>query len=138
MLAEQSTGPTLRYTGMECLHDVLHRPPALRRAQKFFELTSLRISLSSDNSATSFFKRAFSASNSFSLSSYFFSAEYPEWVCSPFNDFFVILLDSSFSGNPPNPADKNLAFYDPAPAGPPFYPVGVTWPSAIPVCSISA
>jgi hypothetical protein len=62
---------------------------------------------------------------SFSLSTYFFSSEYPEWVCSPFNDFFVALLDSTWNGNPKNPTDKNLAFYDPPPVGPPYYPVGV-------------
>jgi hypothetical protein len=28
-------------------------------------------------------------------------------------------------GETPNPVDKNLAFYDPPPAGAPFYPVGV-------------
>jgi len=60
---------------------------------------------------------------SFSLSSRFFSSEYPEWVCSAFNDFFVVLLDSSWSGNPTNPADKNLAIYT-AP-GDVDYPVGV-------------
>jgi hypothetical protein len=65
---------------------------------------------------------------SFNVSTYFLSSEYPEWVCSPWNDFFVTLLDSQFvpgPGEQPNPADKNLAFYDPPPAGPPFYPVGV-------------
>jgi hypothetical protein len=39
---------------------------------------------------------------SFSVSTSFFSSEYPEWVCSPYNDFFVVLLDSSFDGSPPN------------------------------------
>jgi hypothetical protein len=48
---------------------------------------------------------------SFSMSTNFFSTEYPEWVCSAFNDFFVVLLDSSFDGDPANPADKNLARY---------------------------
>jgi hypothetical protein len=62
---------------------------------------------------------------SFSFNSYFLSAEFPEWVCSPFNDFFVALLNSTFSGQPANPADRNLAFYDPAPVGAPFFPVGV-------------
>lgn len=62
---------------------------------------------------------------SFSTSLYFLSAEYPEWTCTPYNDFFVALLNSSFNGSPPNPVDKNLAFYDPPPAGPPYYPVGV-------------
>jgi hypothetical protein len=61
--------------------------------------------------------------NSFSLSSNFFSSEYPEWVCSAFNDFFVVLLDSAFAGDPPNPEDKNLAIYT-APNDA-RYPVGV-------------
>ena len=59
---------------------------------------------------------------SFSVSTYFYSAEYPEFVCSAWNDFFLALLDSA---QVPNPADKNLAFFDPSPAGPPYYPVGV-------------
>jgi hypothetical protein len=49
--------------------------------------------------------------HSFSLRVNFFSSEFPEWTCSQFNDFFVVLLDSTYAGNPANPADKNLAFY---------------------------
>ena len=49
--------------------------------------------------------------HSFSLDTNFFSDEFPEWTCSPYNDFFVVLLDSMYSGMPANPADKNLAFY---------------------------
>jgi hypothetical protein len=60
---------------------------------------------------------------SFSLSTNFFTAEYPEWVCTAYNDFFVVLLDSSWSGTPANPSDKNLAVYT-APNGS-KYPVGV-------------
>jgi hypothetical protein len=59
---------------------------------------------------------------SFRFRAKFFSAEYPEWVCSPFNDFFVVLLDSAHSGAPENPADKNLAVLDDA-AG--RVPIGV-------------
>ncbi|MBA2539797.1 MAG: choice-of-anchor L domain-containing protein [Deltaproteobacteria bacterium] len=51
---------------------------------------------------------------SFKLSTMFYSAEFPEWTCSSFNDFFVVLLDSTYAGDPANPADKNLAFYQPA------------------------
>jgi hypothetical protein len=51
---------------------------------------------------------------SFKLSTNFFSAEFPEYTCSNFNDFFVVLLDSTYAGDPPNPPDKNLAFYQPA------------------------
>jgi hypothetical protein len=63
---------------------------------------------------------------SFSLSSFFYSAEYPEWTCSAFNDLFLALLDSSFSagmGESPNPLDKNLAFFDAG--GGVRYPIGV-------------
>ncbi|MBX3158900.1 MAG: choice-of-anchor L domain-containing protein [Deltaproteobacteria bacterium] len=67
--------------------------------------------------------RAPTNARSFSFSMNFLSSEYPEWTCSPFNDFFVVLLDSTFAGSPPNPADKNLAFYKDG-AGQ-VYPVGV-------------
>jgi hypothetical protein len=59
---------------------------------------------------------------SFSLKSNFFSSEYPEYTCTQYNDFFVILLDSAYQGSPANPADKNLAFYA---NGNNQYPVGV-------------
>ncbi len=52
--------------------------------------------------------RAPTNANSFSMKMQFFSAEYPEWVCSEFNDFFVALVDSGAD----NPADKNIAIYD--------------------------
>jgi hypothetical protein len=62
---------------------------------------------------------------SFGVGAYFFGADYPEYVCSQFNDSFVVLLDSTWASTPPNPADRNLAFVDPAPLGAPFFPVGV-------------
>jgi hypothetical protein len=58
---------------------------------------------------------------SFKLATNFFSSEFPEYTCSEFNDFFVVLLDSAYNGVPANPADKNLAFYQ----GGMKYPVGV-------------
>ncbi|HUJ58082.1 MAG TPA: choice-of-anchor L domain-containing protein [Kofleriaceae bacterium] len=60
---------------------------------------------------------------SFSMDVNFFSDEFPEWTCSPYNDFFVVLLDSMYTGMMPNPADKNLAFYTDASMN--KYPVGV-------------
>lgn len=57
---------------------------------------------------------------SFSTKIYFFSSEYPEWVCSPYNDFFVALVDSAGEGNP---ADKNIAVYTDAQNQ--LFPVGV-------------
>ena len=61
---------------------------------------------------------------SFKLNANFFSSEFPEYTCSPFNDFFVVLLDSVYAGTPANPTDKNLAFYTP-PGGTAKFPVGV-------------
>ncbi len=49
---------------------------------------------------------------SFKLATNFFSSEFPEYTCSAFNDFFVVLLDSAYNGPTPNPTDKNLAFYN--------------------------
>ena len=51
--------------------------------------------------------RAPTNARSFSVRTQFFSAEYPEWVCSEFNDFFVALTDSAAD----NPADGNIAIY---------------------------
>jgi hypothetical protein len=64
-----------------------------------------------------------SNAHSFSLKTNFYSAEFPEFTCSAYNDFFVVLLDSMYSGNPANPMDKNLAFY--TAASNMNYPVGV-------------
>ena len=63
--------------------------------------------------------RAPTNAKSFSARMYFFSAEYPEWVCSEYNDFFVALVDSVADGNP---ADKNVAVYD---DGMTKWPIGV-------------
>jgi hypothetical protein len=63
---------------------------------------------------------------SFSVGTFFYSAEFPEWVCSPYNDVFLALLDSTFTpgmGETANPADKNLAFFRAPDTS--VYPVGV-------------
>ncbi len=57
--------------------------------------------------------------NSFSVAMYFFSAEYPEYVCTAFNDLFVALVDST---DPGNPDDGNIAIYDDG---------GQTWPVGV-------
>jgi hypothetical protein len=62
--------------------------------------------------------------HSFKLQTNFFSSEFPEYTCSKYNDFFVVLLDSAYSGANPNPSDKNLAFYQPQ-GSTQKYPVGV-------------
>jgi hypothetical protein len=43
----------------------------------------------------------------FSYKLKFYTAEYPEYLCQQYNDFFVTLLDSQAAGIP---ADKNIAF----------------------------
>jgi hypothetical protein len=69
---------------------------------------------------------------SFTTRMFFFSAEYPEWVCSEYNDFFVALIDSEVDTNP---ADKNIAIYDDGEAQ---WPVGLnilkTAPGLFRVC----
>ncbi len=62
--------------------------------------------------------RAPTNASSFSVMTFFYSAEYPEWACSQYNDFFVTLVDSTAN----NPADKNIAIYD---DGATLWPVGV-------------
>ncbi|MCK5808352.1 choice-of-anchor L domain-containing protein [bacterium] len=49
---------------------------------------------------------------SFSFDTFFFSREFPGYVCGYYNDFFVALLDSKHTSEDPslqNPYDKNLA-----------------------------
>lgn len=48
---------------------------------------------------------------SFKVTTRFFGAEYPEWTCGPFDDYYLVLLDSAFAGSPPNPVDKNIGTY---------------------------
>jgi hypothetical protein len=61
--------------------------------------------------------------NSFSVNSYFLSAEYPEFVCTEYNDQVVLLVDT-LGSTPlrPNPVDKNLLTYSSA---------GAQWPIGI-------
>jgi hypothetical protein len=69
-----------------------------------------------------------SNAKSFSVNTNFFSHEYPEWTCTQYNDFFVLLLDSMFDDPDPmldNPADKNLAFYTDPNDSTRKFPVGV-------------
>ncbi|MBI3205348.1 MAG: choice-of-anchor L domain-containing protein, partial [Myxococcales bacterium] len=69
--------------------------------------------------------RAPTNARAFSFNSYFLSAEYPEFVCSSFNDQLVTLVDTP-SGVPspiPNPVDKNLMTY--------LDSVGKKWPIGI-------
>lgn len=51
--------------------------------------------------------------HSFSFNFRFFSQEYYQYTCQYYNDFFVALLDTSWTpgaGEQPIPADKNIAF----------------------------
>ena len=64
--------------------------------------------------------------NSFTVRMFFFSSEYPEYVCTAFNDFFVTLVGTTDLGNP---ADGNIAVYD---DGMVLHPVGVNILDAAP------
>jgi len=60
---------------------------------------------------------------SFSLSSFFFSAEYPEFVCTQFNDQVLVLVDTPGGvTSPANPIDKNLLTYQ---SGNQSWPIGI-------------
>ena len=68
--------------------------------------------------------RAPTNAKAFSFNSYFLSAEYPEFVCTTFNDQFIALIDTP-AGTPspiPNPVDKNLMTYN---DGGSLFPIGI-------------
>jgi hypothetical protein len=72
--------------------------------------------------------RAPTNAQSFSAKLYFFSSDYPEYVCTIFNDFFVTLVDT-FPALTTNPKDKNIAIYS---TGTQNWPVGVNLLKAAP------
>jgi hypothetical protein len=47
----------------------------------------------------------------FTLNGYFLSGDYPESVCSQYNDYFLALLSSTYDGTPANPSDRNIAAF---------------------------
>ena len=68
--------------------------------------------------------RAPTNAKAFSFNSFFFSAEYPEYVCSNYNDQFLALVDTP-NGTPKpiaNPIDKNLMTYT---QGGQQWPIGI-------------
>ncbi|MDI1477392.1 choice-of-anchor L domain-containing protein [Polyangium sp. y55x31] len=68
--------------------------------------------------------RAPTNARAFSFNSYFMSAEYPEFVCTSYNDQFIALVDTP-SGVPsptPNPVDKNLMTFT---SGNQKWPIGI-------------
>lgn len=72
--------------------------------------------------------RAPTNAKSFRIKSRFFSQEYPEFVCSAFNDQVVLLINAP--GAFGNPSDKNLMMYS-ADAG--VWPVGVNLATGTPL-----
>ncbi len=51
--------------------------------------------------------------NAFSFDFRFFSQEYKDWTCSEYNDFFITMLDTTWTAGPdetPIPEDKNISF----------------------------
>lgn len=68
--------------------------------------------------------RAPTNARAFSFNSYFLSAEYPEFVCTEYNDQFIALVDTPDGEPSPiaNPLDKNLLVYS---DGRHAWPVGI-------------
>ena len=84
--------------------------------------------------------RAPTNSRAFSFNSYFFSAEFPEYVCAQFNDQFVALVNTPNGVPSPiaNPSDKNLMTYK---QGGQNWPIGVNiakGTNLFAVCEINA
>ncbi len=66
--------------------------------------------------------------HSFAFDIYFLSSEYPNYVCSQYNDLFVALLDSTFTTTNEqfkNPPDKNLAVFEGNAVGVNLAPAGL-------------
>ncbi len=66
--------------------------------------------------------------HSFSFDIYFLSVEYPQYVCSSYNDLFVALLDSTFTTSveaQKNPADGNIAVFEGNAVGVNLAPAGL-------------
>ncbi|MDP3501104.1 MAG: choice-of-anchor L domain-containing protein [Myxococcales bacterium] len=77
--------------------------------------------------------RAPTNAGSFRIKTRFFSEEYPQFVCSAFNDQMVLLIDTpgAFVGNP---TDKNLMTYsDPTADGGGSWPVGINLAAGTPL-----
>ncbi len=67
--------------------------------------------------------RAPTNARAFSFNSYFMSSEYPEYVCTTFNDQFIALVTTAQPTSPiPNPVDKNLMVFN---DGKDLWPVGI-------------
>ncbi len=78
--------------------------------------------------------RAPTNAKAFSFNSYFFSAEYPEYVCTDFNDQFLALVDTPAPTVPiPNPVDKNLMTYN---DGTSKWPIGINIASGTSLFSV--
>lgn len=79
--------------------------------------------------------RAPTNAQAFSFNAYFFSVEYPEFVCSDFNDQFVALVNTP-AGTPspiPNPVDKNLMTYTNSNQK---WPIGINIASGTPLFAV--
>ena len=79
--------------------------------------------------------RAPTNAKAFSFNSYFFSAEYPEFVCTSFNDQFIALVDTPNGVPAPiaNPVDKNLMTYT---QGGQQWPIGINIAKGTPLFAV--
>ncbi len=79
--------------------------------------------------------RAPTNAKAFSFNSYFFSAEYPEFVCTNFNDQFIALVDTPNGVPSPiaNPVDKNLLTYT---EGGQQWPIGINIAKGTPLFAV--
>lgn len=112
-----------------CVRDWLTLPnPPLKLAQRLPESPicgspSMSAALANDSVMLFVRLRAPTNARGFSVRGAFFSVEYPEFVCTEFNDQFIVLVDTPAPTWPqPNPPDKNLMTYR---DGPLRFPIAV-------------
>lgn len=74
----------------------LESSPVCPGANEVYDMASLQIRM-----------RVPSNANGFRFKFRFFSVEYPRYLCTPYNDFFLTLLESS---HPDIPVDRNISF----------------------------
>jgi hypothetical protein len=101
----------------DCIDDWFATPnPPLKNANELPDspgCNAASFSTANDSVMLKLRMRAPTNTRAFSFNSYFLSAEYPEFVCTSFNDQFIALVDTP-SGTPTpfsNPVDKNLLTY---------------------------
>jgi hypothetical protein len=138
-VAQSTTGvDILNCSQPHCVSDWFQAPnPPLKLPQRLPEAPGCRgngvgLNVAYDSVMLVLRLRAPTNARAFQFSGYFFSSEYPEYVCSDYNDQFIALVDTP-GGVPAgawNPPDKNLMTWSDQGRR---WPIGVNMASGTPL-----